>query len=156
MRTLMLSTIAVWLITLLVTLAPWNGHALDDGRHLIRSALILALVPACTAWIALEAAQRLRPRRLLDPRLRRPIARMIAGATIGLVGLVLAAVALPFLDTYCPDVLVVSFTSFSSAGFVGFCLPAIRSDACLFCGYDLRGAVPGAQPRCPECGHLVT
>jgi hypothetical protein len=119
----------------------------------------LLVVPLVIGWFALDLADRRRPRRLFDPRVRAGLMPIGAGFVAGIVSVVLAAVGLavpaagvfsvggPSADYY--DVGVIAVASATAAWGAALAFRRLRRGHCVHCGYDLSG---GVGPRCPECG----
>ncbi len=128
----------------------------STGPRLI--ALNIFLIPVLSAWAAAELATLIRRPRLLDSRLRFPVARPALGAAVAIAGAVFAAMALPWVDRYAPDSVTTGAAAALPTLAAVLLLRPARRGRCIHCDYDLTtGPAPG-QPGfglCPECGASV-
>lgn len=118
-------------------------------------ALVMVLIPACSAWAGGEFIQMMSPRRALDGRLRCRGLRFLLGMCAGLIGLGTGAAILPLVDRFASDALTMGATSSLSAMLLLLLLKRLRPGHCISCGYDQRGMPGPGQPGsgiCPECG----
>lgn len=114
-------------------------------------ALVL-LLPASLIWAVTEAVNFMRPRRLLDPRVRAPLRRTIAGLVAGALGAVLVTLGLVFLEGSMPDWLIIGAGSTLGALAVVVPMRRLRPGRCVHCGYDVSAATVRGGGLCAECG----
>jgi hypothetical protein len=137
----------------------WPGQFEGAREVVLRAvALKLVIVPVLSAWIAAELVVWLRGARVFDARVRAPLRRALLGVVAGSIGVVIAAVALPFVDWWVGDSVVMGAGAALAAALVVGVQRKARPCSCIACGYDLREApAPGRAGFgvCPECGLAV-
>lgn len=119
-------------------------------RDLAPMVLTLILLPIAAAWLAISVLELIRPRRIFDRRVRRPIARLLLGAAAALVATLLTTIAVATLPSSISDSVITSSAAFLGACGVTLFSSRHRKGTCIHCAYDLS-ATPPTQP-CPECG----
>jgi len=112
----------------------------------------LFVLPVATAWIALDALHRVRPRRWLDVRVRRRARLLTAGAGSSLLAIVCTTVGLVWAEEYAPAWSIMPGCAALATCATFLLMPRVRAGRCIQCGYDVRDG--GAAGRCPECGTL--
>lgn len=113
--------------------------------------MLLAL-PIGVAWVTLELAHRVLPRRSLDHRVGRPVRLVLLGAAAGLFAAVGCTLLLAWGEEYMPAWVIIPVCTVLAVGASFFAMPAKRSGHCIHCGYDLSNG--GLDGRCTECGSL--
>ncbi len=116
-------------------------------------------LPVAAGWFAADLLERRRPRRIFDSRIRRPMAPIALGVLAGIVGVLLSGAAFAVmqalgvnwsgLPTDYMDAAIVGAAAAVSAASTVLLLRRARPRTCIYCGYDLSGAISG---RCSECG----
>lgn len=118
--------------------------------------LVTVVIPIACGWGAAELVNLIRPRHLLDRRLKgRTLTRLLIGMIAGVIGAFATAVLLPLVDRFVPDAVLTGSAGVIAAGFIVLLLPRVRPGHCIHCGYDLRSGPGPGRPGaglCPECG----
>jgi hypothetical protein len=123
----------------------------SGGRWMLLAALLLAL-PVGTAWLTLELAGRVRPRRWFDHRVRRPLPLALLGFGSGVIAAAECTLLLAWGEELVPAWLIIAVCTVLAVGAAFMCIPAVRRGHCIHCGYDLTDG--GLDGRCTECGSL--
>jgi hypothetical protein len=116
-------------------------------------AALLVGVPCLGAWIAAEALERIRPRRVFDPRVHRAWTLLFAGVGAGILSVLFATPMIVWLDEKAPDGVLLAGASVAATACVLLMLGRKRRGECVQCGYDLTATI---EPRCPECGAMYS
>src|SRR4051812_12254861 len=114
-------------------------------------AALMVGVPSACAWIATEAIERTRPRRLFYPRVNRPGSLVVAGLAAGVIG-VLVAVPMVVYDAYIPNAAAMGLAAMVGCVVVLLAMGRKKVGVCVRCTYQLSDD----QARCPECGGMFT
>lgn len=112
----------------------------------------LFLLPMLTAWLALDALNRMRPRRWLDFRVTARVRLFAFGTGSAAFSAALLTLALIWLEDYTPAWVLAPTCVTLATAFAFVAMPARRPGRCVHCGYDLRDG--GLDGRCTECGSL--
>lgn len=129
-----------------------DAWATAGGGGAERYLFVIVLAPLIAAWLVFEGVDARAPRRVFDPRVRRPVLRVVLGSAAGTLGAILGATGMLFLPPAVPDAAVLAGAGAIGAGAVLLSLARRRASECVHCSYDLSGS-PGAA-RCPECGRF--
>lgn len=105
-------------------------------------------LPLAVAGVVLLVLHRVSPRRLFDPRVRRPWTLWVLGLGAGLAAAVLAAAPMRWMESVTAKAVVTGLLSGVAALAIALLLPRRRPYACVHCG-----AVLAEDERvCPGCG----
>lgn len=105
-------------------------------------------IPAGLGWFAADSVQRFRPRRWLDPRVRRGRAVLALGVLAGLAWVSLAALVISLIPWPIGQLLAAWTLAVLVPGAMLLASPRSQGAQCIHCGYDLTDS----GGRCPECG----
>jgi hypothetical protein len=144
------STLALALTSLVWAARPVRTHPGD----VLRSLLILCVLPTACAWGAASLVNTWRPRRLFDTRARRSGTLILLGAESGLLAIVITAGLLVLFEQLHMDLLLFALMAAVSACLLLCSCRRVRPGACVACGYDIRASLD--YGRCPECGTSIS
>ena len=113
---------------------------------------VLLALPVGVAWVTLEVANRVRPRRWLDHRFRRPVRLALLGVGAGLFAVIGCTLLLAWGEEYVPAWVTMPVCTVVAVGGAFLCMPPKPRGRCIHCGYDLSDG--GLDGRCTECGSL--
>lgn len=136
---------------LFATTVVWTGRQYPlAAEECFSFGLALLAWPLLSASATAALVNVRRPRLVFDRRAGRRLQPFALGVLTGLLGIVLAALLIIWVDDYAPDGLIFAASSALAALAVVAPLRAARPGLCIACGYDLRASIDFG--RCPECG----
>ncbi len=133
------------------TTVVWSGRQSSLGvEDCFSLGLALLAWPLLSASAVAALLNVRRPRLVFDRRAGRRLKPFALGVLTALLGIVIAALLLVWIDRYAPDALIFAASSALAALAVVSPLRAARPGMCIACGYDIRASIDFG--RCPECG----
>ncbi len=118
--------------------------------------LPVTALPLLATGVAAEAMCLWRLPRILDGRLNRRVACVVAGVFCGVLGAGIAALALVLLEeSKMSESVIIGMSAASATVLLLMFSPAQKRGRCHQCGYDLGGITPQTAGRCAECGTRV-
>ncbi len=139
------------LVQSLVLIAAMAAPVFFDEKPNFDAPIVpLFVAPLLSAWLGAELARAIRRPRLLDERLRRPIARACRGGLASVLATIPASFGVALLAGTFSDTAVTGACALTSAALITLLMARQRPGTCVHCAYDLRG-IPSTAP-CPECG----